>query len=67
MEKNKQLLKSNLLHLEFINQFELYLDDKNTDHFPLEFLIELDRIKQHIQVNTLQTSENLNRQYAIAI
>ncbi|NNK71667.1 MAG: hypothetical protein HKO94_00610 [Flavobacteriaceae bacterium] len=67
MEKNQRILNSNLLHLEFINRFESYLGNKNTDHFPLEFYIELDKIKREIQVKTLETSENLNRQYAVAI
>ncbi len=67
MERNGKILKTNLLHLEFINKFESYLENKNTEYFPLEFLLELNKIKKDIQVNICNTSEQLNRDYAIAI
>ncbi len=67
MKRNQKLLKTNLLHLEFISKFESYLENKNSDHFPLEFLLELHDIKKEIQINIHSTSEKLNREYAIAI
>ncbi|MBT8254504.1 MAG: hypothetical protein KJO00_05495 [Bacteroidia bacterium] len=67
MKKQQKLLKSSLLHLEFINKFETYLESKNTDHFSLDFLMELDQIKSDIQVKTMQTAEKLNQEYALAM
>ena len=67
MKTNQNILKTNLLHLEFINKFESYLDGKDSEHFPLEFYLELETLKRDIQVRTFQTSEKLNRDYAIAI
>ena len=66
MKRNQQLLKTNLLHLEFITKFESYLDAKNSDSFSLDFLQELDRVKRDVQIRTLDVSEKLRHEIAIA-
>ena len=67
IKKNHQILRTNLLHLEFIHKFETYLDAKNMHAFPVAFLQELESVKRDIQLKTLNTSERLNQKLAEAI
>lgn len=52
-----QYLHENLKQLEFISCFEMHLDKKNEDTYPLSFLQELANIKHFAQLNTIQSIE----------
>lgn len=54
------ILNKSLRHLEFITQFEMYLEDKNYKNFSTEFLQEFEKIKIEAQLTTLKTTSKLN-------
>lgn len=54
------LLNKNLRQLEFIAEFELYLEDKTLESCSLEFLQEFNQIKLEAQLSTLKTTSMLN-------
>ena len=58
--KDQMILNKSLQHLDFISNFERYLEDKNYKNFSIEFLQELDRVKVEAQLSTLKMSEQLN-------
>jgi len=60
------LLDKSLKHLEFIAQFESYLESKHSEKFSLEFLQEFESIKREAQINTIRTSQQLNSAMATA-
>ncbi|MBT8325834.1 MAG: hypothetical protein KJO96_11095, partial [Winogradskyella sp.] len=60
------LLDKSLKHLEFISQFESYLDTKNSEKFPAEFLQEFENIKREAQIATIKTTQQLNHSLALA-
>lgn len=58
---NKQmLLNKNLRQLEFIFEFEMYLEEKTLKNLSLEFLQEFEKIKTEAQLSTLKTTSQLN-------
>lgn len=59
-DNNYAILNKSLRHLEFISQFEMYLEDKNYKMFPIEFLQEFEKIKLEAQITTLKTTNRLN-------
>lgn len=58
--KDQVLLNKSLRHLEFISEFELYLEDKNYKKFPIEFLQEFEKIKIEAQLSTLYKAKQLS-------
>lgn len=60
------LLDKSLKHLEFIAQFESYLESKNSEKFSLEFLQEFENIKREAQITTIRTTQQLNSTLALA-
>ena len=62
----RMLLNKSLRHLEFISEFEMYLEDKNYKNFPIEFLQEFEKIKIEAQLSTLQNTHQLTRGSKIA-
>ncbi|WP_282030447.1 hypothetical protein [Winogradskyella eximia] len=56
----KMLLQKNLRQLEFINEFEMYLDEKSLNNFSIEFLQEFEQIKIEAQLSTLKATSQLN-------
>lgn len=62
-DNNNVILNKSLKHLEFINQFEMYLEDKNYKKFPIEFLREFDKIKQDAKLTTLKATQLLNTKH----
>jgi len=63
IDENEQLILSkSLRHLEFISTFEMYLEDKNSKNFPLEFLQEFEKIKIEAQLSALKTTNQLSNQ-----
>ena len=62
----RMLLNKSLRHLEFISEFEMYLEDKNYKNFPIEFLQEFEKIKIEAQLSTLQNTHQLARDSKIA-
>ena len=61
-DNNYAILNKSLKHLEFISQFEMYLDEKHYKNFSIEFLQEFKKIKQEAQLTTLKTTNKLNCQ-----
>jgi hypothetical protein len=59
-DNNNIILNKSLKHLEFISEFEMYLEDKNYKMFPIEFLQEFEKIKLDAQLTTLKTTKRLN-------
>ncbi|MEF3077825.1 hypothetical protein [Winogradskyella poriferorum] len=57
---NHLVLNKSLRHLEFISQFEMYLEDKNYKSFSIEFLQEFEKLKIEAQLTTLKTTNRLN-------
>ncbi|WP_405575286.1 hypothetical protein [Winogradskyella sp. Asnod2-B02-A] len=57
---NKMLLQKNLRQLEFINEFEMYLEEKTLNNFSIEFLQEFEQIKIEAQLSTLKATSQLN-------
>tara|TARA_R110002049_G_scaffold260127_1_gene435970 strand:- start:1085 stop:1417 length:333 start_codon:yes stop_codon:yes gene_type:complete len=53
VNEKKMLLQQNLRQLEFINEFEMYLDEKSLKNFSIEFLQEFEQIKIEAQLSTL--------------
>ena len=61
IESNKKmLLQKSLRQLEFINEFEMYLDEKSLNNFSIEFLQEFEQIKIEAQLSTLKATSQLN-------
>ncbi|WP_299120340.1 hypothetical protein [uncultured Winogradskyella sp.] len=61
MEDNKHiLLNKSLRHLEFIAEFEMYLERKTSKNFSAEFLQEFEQIKIEAQLTALKTTNQLN-------
>ncbi|MFK7833630.1 MAG: hypothetical protein AB8B52_10160 [Winogradskyella sp.] len=61
VEDNKHvLLKKSLRHLEFIAEFEMYLEQKKLKNFSVEFLQEFEKIKIEAQLSALKTTNQLN-------
>ena len=60
------LLNKSLRQLEFISEFEMYLEEKTLKNCSLEFLQEFSRIKIEAQLSTLKTTNMLNSQVKIA-
>lgn len=56
----KMLLQKNLRQLEFINEFEMYLEEKTLNNFSIEFLQEFEQIKIEAQLSTLKATSQLN-------
>jgi len=44
-----------LKQLEFISQFEMYLNTRKSDDYSLQFLQKIDSIKRKAQINTLNS------------
>jgi hypothetical protein len=57
--KTQIVLNKSLAHLEFISQFEMYLEDKNHKNFSIEFLQEFEKIKIEAQLNILNITTSL--------
>ncbi len=57
---NHLVLNKSLRHLEFISQFEMYLEDKNYKSFSIEFLQEFEKLKIEAQLTILKTTNRLN-------
>lgn len=53
------LLNKSLKHLEFISNFEIYLERATHKNFSIEFLQEFEKIKSHAQKITLKTVNEL--------
>ncbi len=60
------LLDKSLKHLEFIAQFECYLEKKNSEKFSAEFLQEFENIKREAQIDTIKTTQQLSSALALA-
>ena len=56
----KMLLQKNLRQLEFINEFEMYLEEKTLKNMSIEFLQEFERLKIEAQLSTLKATSQLN-------
>lgn len=65
-DNNHVILNKSLKHLEFISQFEMYLEEKHYKNFSIEFLQEFEKIKREAQLTTLKTTNKLNSQSLIA-
>lgn len=54
-ENNFQMnvLNTSLRRMEFVNFFESIIDENNQDKYSLGFLLELDKMKNTLQLNTL--------------
>lgn len=55
------LLNKNLRQLEFISEFEMYLEEKTLKNCSLEFLQQFKTIKIEAQLSALKTTKKLNR------
>lgn len=64
--KDQVSLNKSLRHLEFISEFELYLENKNYKKFPIEFLQEFEKIKIEAQLSTLNNAQQLNKKLRTA-
>lgn len=53
--QHRKILQDNLKQLEFISCFEMYLDKKNEDSYPLNFLQELASIRHSAQINIIES------------
>ncbi|NRD21854.1 hypothetical protein HNV10_01285 [Winogradskyella litoriviva] len=60
------LLNKSLRQLEFISEFEMYLEEKTLKNFSLEFLQEFNKIKIEAQLSTLKTADMITNQVKIA-
>jgi len=61
-EDNKHiLLNRSLKHLEFIAQFEMYLEQKSIKNFSEEFTQEFKKIKLEAQIKTIKTTIELRK------
>lgn len=60
VNEKKMLLQQNPRQLEFINEFEMYLDEKSLKNFSIEFLQEFEQIKIEAQLSILKTTSQLN-------
>lgn len=65
-ERNHMLLNKRLRHLEFISEFEMYLDDKNYKNFSIAFLQELKNIKIEAQLSACKATTMLSEHTKIA-
>ncbi|WP_138432894.1 hypothetical protein [Winogradskyella algicola] len=65
-DNNHVILNKTLRHLEFISQFEMYLEEKHYKNFSIEFLQEFEKIKHEAQITTIKTTNKLNCQGSIA-
>lgn len=65
-DNNYAILNKSLKHLEFISQFEMYLEEKHYKNFSIEFLQEFEKIKREAQLTTLKTTNKLNHKNLIA-
>ncbi len=54
-------LNKNIKNLEFINHLEMNLQDKQINNMPLEFLTDLNTLKQHSQCNLLTALHAMNK------
>jgi len=54
------LLKKNLIQLEFISEFEMYLEEKTLKKCSLGFLQQFKTIKTEAQLSALKTTNRLN-------
>lgn len=61
-DNNHVILNKSLKNLEFISQFEMYLEEKNYKNFSIEFLQEFQKIKREAQLATLKTTSKLNKE-----
>ncbi len=59
-EDSSIIFDKKLKHLDFISQFEMYLDGKNSSSFSVEFLQEFEKIKLETQRTTLEMVNVLN-------
>ena len=57
--KKHVLLNKSLKHLEFIAEFEMYLDQKTLKNFSVEFLQEFEKIKIEAQLSALKNTTQL--------
>lgn len=60
------LLNKSLKQLEFISEFEMYLEEKTLKNFSLEFLQEFNKIKIEAQLSTLKTADMITNQVKMA-
>ncbi|WP_407556582.1 hypothetical protein [Winogradskyella sp. 4-2091] len=60
------LLNKSLRQLEFISEFEMYLEENTLKNYSLEFLQEFSKIKMEAQLSTLKTTNLINSQVKIA-
>lgn len=65
-EHKLTLLNKSLKHLEFISEFEMYLEDKNYKNFPIEFLQEFEKIKIEAQLSALKSTSQLTNSIQLA-
>lgn len=61
-EDSSIIFDKKLKHLDFISQFEMYLDGKNCNSFSVEFLQEFEKIKLETQRTTLEMVNVLNHE-----
>lgn len=66
LENKKILLHKSLRQLEFISEFEMYLEKNTIKNFSLEFLQEFEQIKIEAQLSTLKTTSQLNSNLKMA-
>lgn len=50
-----KLLHSSLKQLEFISFLEVHLNKKDLNEYPLNFLLELDKVKRHARNNAIKS------------
>ena len=61
------LLNKSLKHLEFISEFEMYLEQRTLAYFSKEFLQEFEQIKRNAQLSTLKMTNQLNTTARLAV
>lgn len=54
------ILSKSLKHLEYISEFEMYLERKNYKSLPLDFLQEFESLKTEAKISLLKTASQLN-------
>lgn len=66
LDNDNITLNKNLKHLEFISQFEMYLEERNYKNFSIEFLQAFEKMKYNVQLTTLKATEQLNHEGLMA-
>ncbi|MUU78706.1 hypothetical protein [Winogradskyella endarachnes] len=65
IDNKRLLLNKNLKQLEFISEFEMYLEDKTLEKCSLEFLQEFNKIKLEAQLSTLKATNLLSSDFRL--